>query len=137
MAEKRPRLARMLLSTDSKKRLLIEVYDADEWEHGNKGLYRVRVNGRWADPSSVQEFWTATGMATLLSEKFTGAVSGVEFPEPSNLSLGDEVRIRPLDRMPRKARVASNPILGIDGRWWVALAGERRLWALDELEVIP
>jgi len=143
MAESRTRKALLLLTTESKARLKVELYDAAQWpdaEGSEPGLLRLRVNGRWACNGSKYTFFDLSGLAAYLAREF-GAVLGLEAPrEAPVLPRGTRVRM-PTARIGDKTFftatwTAGDPYQLATGQWLVKCIGARDPVPVHDLEVI-
>lgn len=104
------------------KRTKIELSPAEN-HGGPSGLFRVRVNRRWYDMADGRHLYLAPAeVAALAAELATGG----ECPqvEPPMLPVKSRVIVPhgiPGGSPVSRGYTATDPILGIDGTWYVAV----------------
>ncbi|UJX42988.1 hypothetical protein K9F62_10040 [Desulfovibrio sp. JY] len=130
MSEKRRKSTTVLLRNQGKI-IKLELFPAVAWG-GPEGCHRVRLNGRWHCPGGGKyEYFAPAGVAGLVASLLSGEPY---YPEARpNLRRGDRVRVPVGNGYYDKTFVAGPPILGLDGRWWVAVAGSDEAVAVDML----
>lgn len=124
MAERRQKTGSVLLRIGSKERKgrIVEIYSAEQFQNApeaDAGLYRVMVNGRWVRVGGQQyTFFTPEALGQLLAQELTapGALAKLERPAPA-LSKGQTVRVNMPDYPIHQTKLASDPVLWIDGQW--------------------
>lgn len=130
MSEKRKKETTILLRKQGKT-VKLELYPAAAWG-GPVDCFRLRLDGCWHSPGGGKyEYFTSAGVAGLLGKLLCG-----ETPQPAarpNLRSGDRVRVPCGDGGYLKTFVAGQPVLGIDGRWWVTVGGYEKPVAVDTL----
>jgi hypothetical protein len=121
----------LLLKNGSKTDVKIELFDSREWSEARgsgPGLYRARVNGKWYCLQDNQyTFLTLEGVSKLFGHEISNAIgpnscSG-EIPV---VPVGTSVRVpngrlcgsKPLFDV---TRTKTDPLQGIDGRWYVGV----------------
>ena len=130
MSEKRAKENTILLRIRGKT-VKLELFPATSWG-GPEGCYRLRIGGCWHSPSSGKyEFFAPAGVAGLVASLLRGAAGNPE-ARPS-IRRGDRVRVPTGNGAYDKTFVAGAPILGVDGRWWVTVAGNDEAVAVDTL----
>jgi len=130
MSEKRQKSTTILLRNQGKT-IKLELFPATSWG-GPEGCHRVRLKGRWYCPEgSKYEFFAPAGIAGLVASLLSGEPV---YPEARpDLRRGDRVRVPTGNGAYDKTFVASPPILGMDGRRWVTVAGSDLPVAVDTL----
>ena len=130
MSEKRAKESTILLRIRGKT-VKLELFPATSWG-GPEGCYRLRIGGRWHAPAGGKyEFFVPAGVAGLVASLLRGEQGNSE-ARPA-LRRGDRVRVPTGNGAYDKTFVAGPPILGMDGRWWVTVAGNDEAVAVDTL----
>lgn len=130
MSEKRKKMASFCLKTVASETVKVELFDAEQWADGRRGMVRLRVNGRWwigADGETM--YFNAAGVAAFVQRLLYGTLPEAA-PRPS-LRVGQPVGLpcAPYDRdgFPwgsEMGRIESDSaIMGIDGLWYVIAWG--------------
>lgn len=145
MAERREKAFSLLLLTGRKTKIKIDVYEADQWREGRKGLYRARLNGRWyAAPKQRFSFKTIGGIGKYFADHVARIIEGEDTAaNRPNIPPGTSVRVfngTVIDgqRQYDVTRTRTDPIQCVDGRWYVAvvMCGQGTVMkAVDEMEV--
>lgn len=130
MSEKRKKIASFCLKTKAGKPAKVELFDAEQWEDGPRGLVRLRVDGRWQDaPDGSRLYYNSAGVAALVQAMLSGTMPHAA-PRPL-LRVGQPVCLpcAPYDRSgfawgSEMGRILSeSAVMGIDGRWYVIVWG--------------
>lgn len=130
MSEKRAKETTILLRNQGKT-VKLELFPATAWG-GPAGCYRLRLDGCWHSPGgSKHEFIAPAGVAGFVVALVCGA--SVQPEECHGLRRGDRVRVPNGTGAYDKTFVSGPPILGLDGRWWVAVTGRDLPVAVDTL----
>jgi hypothetical protein len=126
MADKRKAEYTILLKKQSKTALKIDVFDADLWREGRKGLFRARLNGRWhTDPGQRVSFKTPLGIGRYFSKQLVRTLKGEDLESRvPDIPEGTSVRafngtVLDGQRQYDVTRTAMAPFRGYDGRWFV------------------
>lgn len=120
MSEKRKKMASFCLKTVASETVKVELFDAEQWADGRRGMVRLRVNGRWwigADGETM--YFNAAGVAAFVQRLLYGTLPEAA-PRPS-LRVGSLWACP----APRMTGMASPGV-----RRWGALNPIARLWAL-------
>ena len=108
----------------------MELFDAEQWEDGPRGLVRLRVDGRWKDaPDGSRLYYNSAGVTALVQAMLSGTMPHAA-PRPL-LRVGQPVYLpcAPYDRNgfawgSEMGRILSeSAVMGIDGRWYVIVWG--------------
>lgn len=130
MSEKRPKKTTILLRIQGKT-VKLELFPATAWG-GPAGCSRLRLDGCWHCPGGGKyEYFAPAGVAGLVGSLVYGE-QAKPLDRP-NLRRGDRVRVPNGTGAYDKTFVSGPPILGIDGRWWVTVAGSDLPVAVDTL----
>lgn len=131
MAEKRQKTISLLLKNEGKTAVKIELFDAQEWaglSGAGPGLYRVRVNGKWYCLQGKQyTFLTLDGVSKLFGHEISIAMgSNSHSEEMPVVPVGASVRVPNGRHCGSKTlfdvtRTSTEPLQGIDGRWYVGV----------------
>lgn len=126
MAEKRQAWKTVCVWFRAKQEFRFELFASEQWPDGAPGRYRVRLDRRWLDGADGGRLYLdAAGIGALLAERLGGPKLAEE--AAPDLRPGQPVRVLngrtaegvgPLFDL---TRVASAPIRGFDGRWYVAV----------------
>lgn len=129
----------LLLRIPGKKNVKIELYDASLFEQSRAGQVRIRIDGRWADPSYLtREELTKWLECTLLED-----TTQLEPAPRPDLPKGSRVRVRngnqgPDGPMYDVCFTRTPPFRGPDNRWYVFVgrfANSDEPVACEELEI--
>ncbi|MBU1002773.1 MAG: hypothetical protein KKE73_09645 [Proteobacteria bacterium] len=115
----------IMLKNDGRTAIKIELFCASSWPGSSgarRGLVRLRVDRRWFQAGTKYTFFNADGVALLMGAILAG--KGLELAQAPDLPRGSRVRVpngnavagQPLYD---KTRTVADPIMGIDGRWYV------------------
>lgn len=150
MSEKRKKISSFCLRNGATT-IRVALYDADQWDDGEPGCFRVSVNGRWHDAPDGSRLWLdVEDVGMLLSDLM---VHGTELPPPPVVPPKPIVKRGQAVSLPcgpytergealgsEMGRIASEDVLlGHDGRWYVIAGGvTRRLGfvAYEELRLL-
>jgi hypothetical protein len=143
MAEQREKLGSVLLRIGSKDRKgrILEVYSAEQWpeqREADTGLYRVRINKRWVSIGGQKyTFFTPEQLGQVIAKELTtpGALVALERPAP-DFRKGQWVSWRKPSGASHTTKLASDPVLWVDGQWRVLISDYKHgviLVCCDEL----
>lgn len=132
MSEKRKKMASFCLKTGASEPVRVELFDAEQWADGRRGMVRLRVNGRWLNDAGGEAlYFNSAGLAAFVQKLFSGAMPDAA-PRPS-VRVGQAVFLpcAPYDRDgfawgSEMGRIVSeSAIMGIDGLWYVIAWGQK------------
>ena len=115
------------IGSKDRKGRVFEVYASGQFKHAaeaDTGLYRVRINDRWVCVGGQKyTFFTPEALAQLLIQELTapGALETLERPAPT-LRKGQWVRWTAPNYRSHQTKVASDPVLWVDGQWRVLIS---------------
>ncbi len=123
--EKRPKALTVLLRTERKTLVKIELFHAREWDAEALG-YRIRRDGAWVCEQGKRTFYTVSALTKFLLRLVAhclGDEVGVETHEPQ-IRPGTFVRVKRYDEKLSvehlvTAKIMGPPIRAIDGKWYV------------------
>lgn len=130
MADPRKATRTIVLKDERRQTVKIEMFCATMWPDApgaRPGLVRLRVDGKWFyDGVRRYTFFNVQGVTTLVGAILAG--KGMELSQPSRPELprGSTVsvpngKVLAGQLLYDRTRTASEPIIGIDGRWYVAV----------------
>lgn len=125
--EKRPKALTVLLRTERKTLVKIELFDAREWGSGAAG-YRIRRDGAWVCENGKHTFYTLSALSAYLKRIVAHCLGSadVTLSKEPQIQPGAFVRVRHYDKdlcagYMVTAKVLGPPIRAIDGRWYVPI----------------
>lgn len=137
MSEKRKKISSFCLRNGANT-IRVGLYDADQWDDGEPGCYRVNIDGRWHDAPDGSRLWLDVEEVGVLVSNLM--LYGSELPPPPALPpkpvvhKGQPVSLpcgpftakgEPLGR--EVGRISSEDVLlGYDGQWYVIAGGVTR-----------
>ena len=147
MTEKRSKNMSILLKNESKTATKIDLFSSTEWPDApdaRPDLYRLRINGKWFCPGDEKyTFMTLEGI-TAATMRILADCMDQPHPCQARPNIGNGTPVR----VPRRklagqtmfdlTRCATEPIQGIDGRWYagVILIGKgTEMMSVDNIEV--
>lgn len=137
MSEKRKKISSFCLRSGATT-IRVSLYDADQWDDGEPGCFRVNVNGRWHDAPDGSRLWLdVEDVGMLLSDLM---IHGTELPPPPAVPPKPVVKRGQAVSLPcgpyttrgealgsEMGRIASEDVLlGHDGKWYVIAGGVTR-----------
>ncbi|MBO4312563.1 MAG: hypothetical protein J5828_06155 [Desulfovibrionaceae bacterium] len=134
MSEKRKKCAACCLKLKAKS-VKVELFEATEWEDGEPGCVRVRIDGRWHNAPEGSRLWLDVENVGALVARLL--MDDGSLPEPRAVPERPNVSRAQLVSMPcgpytrrgeplgtALGRIASeDALLGCDGRWYVIVSG--------------
>ena len=136
--EQRKKCASILLNIRSKM-TRISLYDFALFSAQNEdaGLYRVQINRKWHSPGGKYTAFSPAALAVLL----TDLIGGTPPPPPPDIQPGTRVYAHwqgdDDELCCGMAWTKTPPHLGIDGRWYVWLDGNRLARCDDVRQLTP
>lgn len=132
MAEKRKKSMSILLLTSRKTEAKIDLFPASEWPDAPgvaPGLYRVRIDRKWVGFNGEKYSFMTLGAVMdhveLASMQVLGCSVAESGPLRPDITIGTPVRVRAGSVAGEPVwdltRAATEPIQGIDGRWYVGV----------------
>jgi len=132
-----------LLRIGSKDRAgrVFEIYSAEQWpeqREADTGLYRVRINERWVSLGGQKyTFFTPEQLGQLIAQELTapGALVALDRPAP-DYRKGQWVSWHKPSGVTHTTKLASDPLLWVDGQWRVLISDYKHgviLICCDEL----
>lgn len=140
MAEKRNFCSVICVKTSAKSTVKIELFPSEQWEDGETGRYRLRIDRKWHDhPDGGNAYLDLVQIGTLAASLAVGMPQALA-PEP-DLPSGSSVSVpngRILCGQVQRdvTRTTTPPILAYDGRWYAGVLMWRRgtvMKPVDEL----
>jgi hypothetical protein len=132
MSEKRQKEMSFAFKSEGKTRINLELFPSTKWvdqPRSGEQYFRVRINGKWfCRPNEQYSFLTFEEIFKIFkaeSSPFFGSCEeGIFFSTPPKIESGTPVKI-PIGKgsdgtvLYELTRAATDPIQGIDGRWYV------------------
>lgn len=123
------------------KSVRVDLFPAELWPDrgGRKGLYRLRIDGKWHAPAGLK--WSFLSFVACMARigSLTKAESKIaeDIQPRSDLPKGSRVRVpsRVLagEQLYDKTTTITPPIQGIDGRWRVFVIGRAEPVLVEDL----
>lgn len=126
MSDPNDKSASILLKIRGKMRRVF-LYDFAQFTRQNDdaGLFRVKIDGKWYSPNGKYTAFSPTALAALL----VSMIGGTQPPPPPDIRPGTRVYAHwqgdDDDLCCGMAWTKTPPHLGLDGRWYVWLDGNR------------
>lgn len=140
MSEKRAKLARISVKTTGGNPVLIELFDASQWDDGPAGQVRLRVGGRMFDG-----YRELTEIGEIVTKIVAGEEPDLKPETPPVVKRGTRISL-PCEPFEKGEYIgieggfieSDDVVLGKDGRWYCVASGTTRrigLVPLDEITV--